>query len=64
MQNSNIEKQYLTDIEVGQLFGLHRCSIWRWVKRNGFPEPVKLSAGCVRWKRSDIEAWEKSRETR
>jgi len=30
-----------------------------WVKDDPtFPQPIKLTPGCCRWKLSEIEAWE------
>jgi len=53
---------YLSDKQVAQRYGVSRISIWRWHREGDFPQPVSLSPGCTRWKLSDIEAWEKSRE--
>lgn len=53
---------YLTDKQVADRFGVSRPTVWRWVRsENGFPKPVTLSAGCSRWRLSDIEAWEATR---
>ncbi|WP_434619860.1 helix-turn-helix transcriptional regulator [Tabrizicola sp. M-4] len=37
---------------------MNRATIWGWVKRNGFPGPIKLSPQMSRWKWSEVEAWE------
>ncbi|WGR59780.1 AlpA family phage regulatory protein [Paracoccus ferrooxidans] len=53
---------YLSDVQIAQRYGLKsREVIWKWVKRNGFPHPIKLSPGCTRWKLSEIEQWEATR---
>lgn len=31
--------------------------LWRRVKNNTFPAPVKLSERCTAWRVSDIRAW-------
>jgi predicted DNA-binding transcriptional regulator AlpA len=49
---------YLKDTQLAERFGVDRVTIWKWVKRGGFPKPVKLSPGCTRWRMADIEAWE------
>ena len=54
MQNET----YLSDKQVGEHYGVSKSTVWRWVKKNTFPKPVKFSTGCTRWKLSDIEAWE------
>jgi prophage regulatory protein len=57
-----MSETYLQDTKVAARFGTDRSTIWRWVKSPaGFPKPVKLSPGCVRWKLSDIERWEAER---
>lgn len=43
--------------------GTSEATIWRWnAKDPSFPAPVKLSAGCTRWRRADVEAWIAARE--
>ncbi|MCY4085515.1 MAG: AlpA family phage regulatory protein [Actinomycetia bacterium] len=37
--------------------GLSKTTVWRLTKRGGFPQPVKLSARCVGWRASKVEAW-------
>ena len=34
------------------------------IKRGEFPAPVKLGVRAVGWRRSDVEAWLASRETK
>lgn len=53
-------KKYLRDIEVGQRFGVHRVTPWRWAadEKNPFPKPVRIGPQCVRWRLEDIEAFE------
>lgn len=54
---------YLSDIELSKRYKVSRLSIWRWAraKKTSFPQPIKLSAGCSRWRLSDIEEWENKR---
>lgn len=55
---------YLSDTQLAARFGVHRSTPWRWAKADPtFPQPVKLSPGCSRWKLSEIEAWENRRAT-
>lgn len=49
---------YLTDAALAARFGVSRATPWRWAKEGNFPQPVKLSPGCTRWRLSDVEAWE------
>lgn len=56
MTNEN----YLSDKRVANRYDVSRATIWRWVQsgRFQFPQPVKLSPGCTRWRASDIQKWE------
>lgn len=49
---------YATDTAIAAHFGVTRATIWKWVNRNGFPAPVKLSPQMTRWRWADVEAWE------
>jgi len=53
---------YLSDRQVAERYSVNRISIWRWVKNENFPKPIKLTSGCTRWKLSDIETWEETEE--
>lgn len=55
---------YLSDLQLAKRYGVHRSTIWRWIKTDvRFPAPINFSPGCTRWKLSQIEAWEKSGST-
>lgn len=58
IQMAPIRPAYATDIVLAAHFGVTRTTVWKWVNRNGFPAPVKLSPQMTRWKWSDVEAWE------
>lgn len=38
--------------------------IYRLIKQNKFPKPIRLGVNRVAWKSSDIEAWIEERETK
>ena len=44
--------------------GLSRSTLYEWMKRGEFPQPVKLGTRIVAWRESDITEWLDSRETR
>lgn len=48
--------------EVEQIAGLSRASIYRLIRAKKFPAPLSLGTGSVRWKKSDIAAWQASLE--
>lgn len=53
---------YLSDYQLANRFGVSRQTTWRWAATDPtFPKPIKLSAGCTRWKLSDLEAWESAK---
>ncbi len=42
--------------------GLSRTSIWRLEKAGQFPKRVRLSAGAVGWRLSEVMAWLQDRQ--
>jgi len=61
-------EQQLTDFllrrrEVEQQVALSRASLYRLIHAGKFPRPVSLGTGSVRWKQSDITAWQQSLTT-
>lgn len=52
---------HATDLQLAARYGVNRSTVWRWTQHGKFPQPVKLSAGCTRWKLAEVEAWERSR---
>lgn len=42
--------------------GLSRTTCWRLERAGDFPKRIKLSAGAVGYRRSDIETWLANRE--
>jgi predicted DNA-binding transcriptional regulator AlpA len=49
---------YVTDTALAERFQVSRATIWRWAQTKRFPDPIKLSAGCTRWRLVDVEEWE------
>ena len=49
--------------EVEARTGLSRSTLYDWMKRGDFPQPVKLGARMVAWRESDVTAWLDSRQT-
>ncbi len=46
--------------EVAKLLSLSRVTIFRLRRDGKFPEPLKMSQRCNRWRLSDIEEFMKS----
>jgi prophage regulatory protein len=49
---------------VESMTGLSRSTIYDWMKRGEFPQPVALGARLVGWKESEIQAWLEAREVK
>lgn len=50
--------------EVEARTGLSRSTIYEWMKRGEFPQPVKLGARIVAWREADVSAWLERRQRR
>ncbi|MBF9031702.1 AlpA family phage regulatory protein [Rhodobacterales bacterium HKCCE3408] len=50
--------------EVETRTGLSRSTLYEWMKRGEFPQPVKLGVRIVAWRESDVTDWLESRQTR
>lgn len=57
-------KRVLRRSEVEARTGLSRSTLYDWMKRGEFPQPVKLGARIVAWRERDVTEWLESRETR
>lgn len=57
-------QDYQSVKQLANRYGNDVATIWRWVKKGQFPQPVKLSPGCTRWRLSDIQEWELSKTNR
>lgn len=54
--------KHLSVKKVSERYETSPATIWRWVREGNFPRPVKLTPGCTRWRLTDLESWESSRE--
>lgn len=54
---------YYTDKDLAEKFQVSRHSIWRWVREEDFPKPIKLGPQAVRWRAEDVQAWEDAKAT-
>ena len=58
-----IKDQFLRLPQVMEISGLAKSTIWAYVKKGKFPQPIKLSARVTVWKLSDIHKWMESFNT-
>lgn len=63
-EDRGFSRRLLRRPEVEARTGLSRSTIYEWMKRGEFPQPVKLGERLVAWRESDVTAWLESRETR
>jgi predicted DNA-binding transcriptional regulator AlpA len=45
--------------EIAELLGVSRPSVWRYVRRDDFPEPELQVQGKRLWRRTAVERWAK-----
>ena len=52
-----IRSRLLRREEVEAIVDLKRSTLYRLMRSNQFPEPIRVGARAVRWPESEIEAW-------
>ena len=57
MEECAIADRLLRRPEVENIVGLKTSTLYKMVRTGGFPPPVKITAGAVRWRLSEINAW-------
>lgn len=51
-----------SDKQVAARLTVSRATVWRYTRTDpDFPKPIKLSAGCARWRADEVDAWLESR---
>jgi prophage regulatory protein len=55
------ELQFYRARDVQDKVRISKATIWSWVKQNKFPSPIKLGKGVTVWRKSDIDAWVKTK---
>ena len=46
--------------DLERIYSVDRRSIQRWIRSRGFPRPVELSAGTVRFRSHEVDIWERA----
>lgn len=49
---------YLTLKQILEITQVNQSTIYRWIEAGSFPVGKRLGANCVRWRASDIKAWQ------
>ena len=57
-----MSEKLLNRREIEQMLNIGRSSVFRYLKEQGFPEPIRLSARSLRWRESEVQAWIESRK--
>lgn len=55
-------EKFLSDLDLASRYGVHRATVWRWVRDRDYPAPIRLGASCTRWRQSEVLAWESRAE--
>lgn len=57
------DARYLTAGQIRERFGVSDMFLWRAMRHNGFPKPVRFGGpkSARHWLLSDIEEWERQR---
>jgi len=63
-KGTDMAERILRRPDVEARTGLSRSTIYHWMNKGEFPQPVALGARLVGWKESDIEAWLTAREVK
>jgi len=58
----NMNDSLVTYKDIQKTLKLSKNTIFRMVKKQAFPAPIRLNHKIVRWKMSDIQTWIKSQE--
>ena len=53
--------QVLRMPEVLSRIGLSRSTVWRLIKKEEFPKPIRLGGRAIGWIEDDVESWIQSR---
>ena len=62
IQNTIDQKLKIDPMRKSMLGGVNRSTVYRWIKNEGFPKPIKLSPSCSVWSISEVQAWLSSRQ--
>lgn len=52
---------YISVKQLAARFNVSVPTIYRWIKVNDFPAPVRIGPKCSRWREESVLDWERSR---
>lgn len=50
-------EKLITNRQAYELLQVSQRTFYNWRKSPGFPKPIRLGKGNIRWKQSEIESW-------
>jgi predicted DNA-binding transcriptional regulator AlpA len=64
MNNAKPETQLIKirPMAKNMLGGVNNSTVYRWIKKEGFPKPIKLSPSCSVWNIAEVQEWIDSRQ--
>lgn len=62
--NPQLEDPLLDQTQIAALLGISRTQFWRIRGTDDFPQPLKLSRGIRRWRRSQLLLWLRSKDAK
>lgn len=57
MEQLTIKNNTLSPKETAQYLGISIATLWRFMKRNDFPKPKRLTERTIRFVKSDLDAY-------
>ena len=57
MNQLTIKNNTLSPKETAQYLGISIATLWRFMKRNDFPKPKRLTGRTIRFLKSDLDAY-------
>ena len=52
-----VADRLLREREVCEMVAVSRSTLWRWVRTNSFPAPIRIGPSAVRWQLSAVQEW-------
>ncbi len=52
------DRRFLAVPDAARRYGVSRSTVWRWIRRQRLPAPIKLSPSVVGWWIDDLVQWE------
>lgn len=56
-----MNEKHLTVADLANRLGVSEKTVYAWNSQGTGPPPLKLSRKCVRYRLTDVEAWERAR---